>query len=70
MSVVGGTNLGLRHSMQVPMGSMKREQEELDLMKKQLRAEKAEFTKKQAILEQQNEILTLQLAEDQKRVKI
>lgn len=39
-------------------------------MKKQLRAEKAEFTKKKAILEQQNEILTLQLAEAQKREKI
>ena len=36
----------LRHSMQVPTGSLKREQEELDIMRKQLRAEKAEFTKK------------------------
>lgn len=49
---------------------MRREQEELDIMKKQLRAEKAEFIKKMAILEQQNEILTLQLAEAQKREKV
>lgn len=49
---------------------MRRDQGELDLMKKQMRAEKAEFTKKMAILEQQNEILTLQLAEAQKREKM
>jgi len=41
--------------------NQKKEQEELNALRKQLRAEQAEYTKKLAIIEQQNEILKLRL---------